>query len=110
MNTQHGQQLSRMLARYERFLTRVAFGLVLLALIAAGLRTGGSLPATESGPAAVVVVQPGDTLWNIAVGYGPAGADPRATVVQIRKANDIAGSLIHPGDALLVPRGHAPGW
>jgi LysM repeat protein len=110
MNTQHNQQLSAMLTRYKRSLGPIAFALVLLALIAAGLHAGDNLPPTESGPAAVVIVQPGDTLWGIAIAYGPAGADPRATVTQIRRANDIAGSLIHPGDTLRVPRGNGRGW
>ncbi len=103
MNTQHGQQLTVMMARYQRSAVRIAFGLVLVALIAASLRATGGFPATEAG-STTVVVQQGDTLWDIAVRHGPASADPRATVARIRQANGIAGSLIYPGDVLRVPQ------
>lgn len=110
MNTQHGQQLTAMVARYQRSALLVAFGLVLIALIASALYAREDGPATDVGAATVVVVQQGDTLWGIALRYGPPDADPRATVAQIRRANDVAGSLIYPGDALRVPRDQGRGW
>ena len=47
-------------------------------------------------------VQPGDTLWSIA-GERYAGADIRATVYDIRHANDLTGSTIVAGESLVLP-------
>jgi len=102
MNTQHGQHLSTMVARYRRPLVRVAFALVVLGLLASGLWVGRDSSAGSS--AATVVVEQGDTLWELAVEYGPPGADVRKTVCEIRKANHLAASLIHPGDVLRIPQ------
>jgi len=52
-----------------------------------------------------VMVHQGDTLWTLARTYGRPAADPRRTVSRIREANDLAGSLIRPGQVLLVPQG-----
>jgi nucleoid-associated protein YgaU len=105
MNTQQNQQLTAMVARYRRAAAMVAFALVLIGLVASALYARGDAPVTGPAATTVVVVQQGDTLWDLALQYGPPGADPRATVAQIRRANGIVGSLIYPGDALRVPRG-----
>lgn len=49
-----------------------------------------------------VVVQQGDSLWEIARQLSPE-ADPRETVVQLRALNGLESNLIHPGQVLLVP-------
>ena len=66
-------------------------------------------PATRSAPG-TVVVRPGDTLWSIAVGTLPAGADQRAVDARwraIHRANlDVVGAdpdLIRPGQRLALP-------
>ena len=51
----------------------------------------------------VVVVQPGDTLWSIAKRVGGEARDPRVVIEQIRNMNDIEGSVIWPGQQLVVP-------
>jgi hypothetical protein len=56
-------------------------------------------------PVAQVVVDEGDTLWALAQAYGPAHADPRRTVSRIRELSHIDGSLIRPGEVILVPQG-----
>jgi Tfp pilus assembly protein FimV len=50
------------------------------------------------------VVQPGDTLWAIAVRSAPA-TDPRVVVDRIDAINGLAGRPLEPGQALLVPTG-----
>jgi LysM repeat protein len=55
-------------------------------------------------PVAQVVVNEGDTLWALAQAYGPPHADPRRTVSRIRELNHIRGSLIRPGEVVLVPQ------
>ena len=46
-------------------------------------------------------VRPGDSLWQLAQRYG-------TTVAQIREDNDLRGSLLHPGQTLVI-RGGAGG-
>lgn len=77
--------------------------LLLLAVAVSGrvtARAGDVLPA---GPAtAVVVVQPGETLWQIAKTLAPQG-DPRALVAEIRELNGLSDAPVRPGQSLVVP-------
>ena len=56
-----------------------------------------SLPRSEWAPRMLYTVRSGDTLSEIASRHG-------SSVSAIRAANDIRGSLIRPGQTLLVPR------
>lgn len=47
-------------------------------------------------------VRGGDSLWSIAVDLA-SDDDPRAVIGAISELNDLSGSVIHPGDVLLVP-------
>src|ERR1022692_3172794 len=51
-----------------------------------------------------VVVQPGATLWSIAVRMDP-GADPRAVIQQVMNTNALNSPAIQAGQVLWVPRG-----
>ncbi len=53
-----------------------------------------------------VIVGPGDTVWDIAVEYGPRDADPRRLICDIAEMNDLIGYTIRPGEKILVPVGH----
>jgi LysM repeat protein len=84
----------------------VATGL-LVALALPWSGTGGSL--ATPGPAlagekvvshAAYVVQPGDTLWSIAVRLDPAG-DPRSVVAQLE--TQVGGDNVVPGESLVLP-------
>jgi LysM repeat protein len=50
-----------------------------------------------------VVVQPGQTLWSIALRAEPA-ADPRVIVSQIMEFNALSNDVVAPGERLWVPR------
>jgi LysM repeat protein len=83
---------------------RVALFLVMLALAA-----GGSVAVATAGQAAdagqarpVAVVQPGDTLWSIALRTRP-GRDPFTTIEAIRGINRLPDYTIHPGQRLRLP-------
>lgn len=55
---------------------------------------------------ATVVIQKGDTLWDIAVQYGPKGWDPRTTVHHIAEVNQLSPqsyAKLQPGDRITVP-------
>ena len=54
-------------------------------------------------PAETYRVQSGDSLWTIAEAVAAPNEDVRGVVASIRSLNDLDGSLIHPGDVLVVP-------
>jgi len=60
-------------------------------------RVLAGIPSSEWAPRLIHTVRSGDSLYSIAHAYG-------STVSAIRQANGIRGSLIRPGQTLLVPR------
>jgi nucleoid-associated protein YgaU len=56
-----------------------------------------------AGPERAYTVRPGDTLWTIAASQ--YGGDPREAIWEIQHRNGLAGSLIRPGQRLVLPRG-----
>jgi len=50
-----------------------------------------------------VVVEPGQTLWDIAAQYAPADRDRTAWAADIAEVNDIDARAIQPGTPLLIP-------
>ena len=76
--------------------------IILIALLATFL--GWSLLARTSegaGKAESYVVRPGDTLWSIAAER--YGGDPRAGIWKLQQRNHLAGSMITPGERLVLP-------
>jgi LysM repeat protein len=77
-----------------------------LLVVAGGLITLVSAPgqaADQPGPAPVVIVQPGDTLWGIATRHsGVRGRD--ATIEEIRRLNHLDGYSVDSGQRLILPR------
>jgi LysM repeat protein len=77
--------------------------LLLLAVAVSGRVTAQAGDVLPAGPAtAVVVVQPGETLWQIAKTLAPQG-DPRALVSEIRELNGLSDAPVRPGQSLVVP-------
>ncbi len=81
-----------------------AAALLWLALANRAQASSGAGRQGSSHALARVVVQPGQTLWTIASKADPY-ADPRAVIQEIIDENQLAGTSIHPGQVLLVPRG-----
>jgi len=73
---------------------------VALALLAA-FALGAARPSVGATPETRYVVQPGDTLWTIAVSRYEG--DPREGVWKLQEANGVAGSLLRPGQVIRVP-------
>ncbi|MQY08378.1 LysM peptidoglycan-binding domain-containing protein [Actinomadura macrotermitis] len=101
----------RLTRRGRVVLISFAAGVLLLILwLAAGhwaqARSGGARPVNDQAPGGPkvysVVVEPGETLWEIAVRADPH-ADPRVTVRRITDLNGLSGSIIQPGQRLRVP-------
>jgi LysM repeat protein len=76
----------------------VIIALALALLLSVVARTGQS-----AGPERRYVVEPGDTLWSIAVER--YAGDPREAVWELRERNGLAGTTVHPGEVLVLPSG-----
>jgi LysM repeat protein len=79
--------------------------LALLIVLVGSLTAAVALPsqaAAPAGPARVVVVQPGDSLWTIAERYRP-GVDPVRAMDELSRANGLTGSTLQPGEQLTLP-------
>jgi hypothetical protein len=79
--------------------------LALLLLLAAGViavAAGPSLAADPPGPLPTTVVQPRDTLWEIAGRVDPR-QDRFRVIDDIRRLNGIADYTVHPGQRLVLP-------
>jgi ferric-dicitrate binding protein FerR (iron transport regulator) len=63
--------------------------------------TGSQVPLRDSMQR--VVVEPGESLWSIAVKADPE-ADPRAVIPQIIELNSLRGTGIQAGQVLWVPK------
>jgi LysM domain len=100
---EHGQLRMTRRGKLVIVLALVVLG-ICLTLAGAGL-FGGSAAAgtTPTHPASrVVVVQPGQTLWEIAGQVAP-GTDRRDTIARIVDLNALSGSVVSPGQRIAVP-------
>lgn len=73
-------------------LALVALGTVVVSIFASG--PDGSAPASAPGAPRAIVIQPGQTLWDVAERYAPEGIDPRAYVDALGRLNELEGSLM----------------
>jgi LysM repeat protein len=77
--------------------------LLLVVLFSGQLSADAGTSAGQQGRATnVVVVQSGETLWQIAHEVAP-GADPRAVITLIRSLNGLGNSAIVAGQSIVVP-------
>ncbi len=60
----------------------------------------GSAPTTKT-----VVVQPGQSLWQIAEQVAP-NSDPRETIYKIKQMNGLSDSSLIAGQGIVVPAGN----
>ena len=74
--------------------------IILLAVAAVGWAVLAH-PSEGAGPERSYVVRPTDTLWSIAT-RSYAG-DPRDAVWRIRERNDLDGTLLRPGQRIVLP-------
>jgi hypothetical protein len=92
----------RLTRRGRALLTLAVIALVTVAF-ALGRVSSDASGAAGAAARRTVVVQPGETLWEIARAASPA-ADPRDTVRRIQQINDLPGSApVRPGQQLLLP-------
>lgn len=94
------------ITRRGRAVLSAVVGLLVLGLIAFGALFGAT-QAQASGEASqqefgYIVVQPGDSLWQISTGLDPK-ADPRDVIAEIIRLNQLVGSDVDTGQVLAVP-------
>ena len=79
--------------------------LVLVASLASAVlfTTASRADLPPAGPAPTTVVQPGDTLWDIASRAMPR-RDNRDAVAELRRLNGLRNSEVQPGTVLVLPR------
>lgn len=58
-------------------------------------------PSGGASPEQVYVVKPTDTLWAIATRH--YAGDPREAVWRLRERNHLPGSVVRPGQRLVLP-------
>ena len=79
--------------------------LTLVGVVVAFGQLAGASDTPQSGAATeMVTVVAGDSLWSLAT-HAVSSGDPRDTVERIRELNGLEGSVIVPGDRLVVPVG-----
>jgi LysM repeat protein len=77
--------------------------IVIVALALALLLSVVARAGQSAGPERRYAVQPGDTLWAIAL--REYGGDPREAVWEIRQRNGLDGTTVQPGQVLVLPAG-----
>ena len=50
-----------------------------------------------------VMIQAGDTLWDLALQYAPEEQDIRSYIQEVRKLNHMASDQIHAGQSIILP-------
>lgn len=91
-------------AVYWRRRAVVAAGFVLLVLALTGLFGAGGAEADLQDPVAGhVVVEPGQTLWDVAAATAPGGTDTRAQLAAIIDLNGLRDSAVPAWTVVLLP-------
>lgn len=72
----------------------------LLTVLVGQVGAGAELDDPVAGEA---VVEPGQTLWDVAVASAPAGVDPRAHLEDIRRVNGLDSARVAPWTVVLIP-------
>lgn len=89
----------------------IACGILIVAVLCAASLLTDSLTAAArtqtlaSLPEQEVIVQEGDSLWNIACSSGVDGVPIQSVVLWIEERNALSGALLVPGQRLVVPVG-----
>jgi hypothetical protein len=79
--------------------------LVTIALVVAGAGLAASALAMPADPpvGGHVVLQPGETLWDIAVRSAPNGTDPRTQLDTLRRLNGLGAGALDAWTVVLLP-------
>ena len=87
----------------RRRLALAVAAVVVVAGVLLGGGIGGTAVASRQGAPKTVVLQSGETLWDVATEFAPSGVDPRAYVDALQDMNHITGAP-RAGMQLHLPR------
>lgn len=91
------------LTRRGRILLVVLVAALLLVVFSIGRASSQASSSAVKAAPATVVVQTGETLWQVARRVAPK-ADPRVTVQRIIDLNGLGGAAdVHPGQQIVLP-------
>lgn len=90
-------------SRWRRRVGAVLVLATLLVLLVAAIGGMGASADLEDRVAGHVVLEPGDTLWGIAVASAPDDVDPRAYLAEIKDLNGFDNSRVDPWTVVLLP-------
>ncbi len=91
-------------ATYRRRRIVVVTALLLLVLLAGVVLGRVTAQAQLEDPiAGQHVVEPGQTLWQVAVDTAPDGVDPRRQLHELRQLNDVDGGHVEAWTVLQIP-------
>jgi len=91
--------------QYTRSQLSVQLSVLLATVCTVFLLIGGAADAeTPPGPAIEYVVQPGDTLWEIASDRIAEGEDVRPLIQAIMERSGVTNSSLVPGQVLQIPK------
>jgi nucleoid-associated protein YgaU len=78
------------------------FPRVVILVLAVALVVGYfARPSGGAGPETEYVVRPTDTLWSIATAH--YAGDPREGIWKLEHRNHLAGTMLSPGQVLILP-------
>lgn len=80
----------------------ILFTSVVLFLLLAGF--SGLAQSSDNAQQLEVVVEPGDTLWQLANEHYDDSRDIRVVVAEIKAYNELDDVTIQPGEKLLLPQ------
>lgn len=90
----------KLTARGRRVVALLALLPIVVAFLLIGTKSAQAETATPS--TAVITVEAGQSLWDVAVAIAP-NEDPRATIWTIKALNGLETSEVQAGQALVVP-------
>ena len=88
---------------WRRRIAALAVVLVVVTLLAAGIGRMTAAADLQGRVAGHVVVEPGQTLWDVAVATAPDGVDPRAQLAAIEDLNGLRATDIDAWTVVLLP-------
>lgn len=103
--TQHAASPALTITRRGRLvLTCLVLGLVVMALVLVGGRSDATDERGAVAPTRTVVVESGDTLWDLAAEVAEPGRT-QATVIEIQQLNSLPSVSLMTGQRLRIPLG-----
>lgn len=98
------RQSVRLTRRGRVLVVLVSTAFLLLVVLLSGRVTAdaGTSAGDQGRATGVVVVQPGENLWQIALAIAP-GVDPRETISLIRSLNGLGDRTVVAGQSIVVP-------